>query len=121
MGGAELGLLNRRAPPVRSGAQVCNAAVQGASVGSPYVEFTPGTVVPGEYEFSVGTAGSAVLVCQTLLYALMCTDQKSTLVLRGGTHNPQAPTFDFLQSCLLPLLARMGPRCEALLLQPGEG
>ncbi|MEO1369101.1 MAG: RNA 3'-terminal phosphate cyclase, partial [Acidobacteriota bacterium] len=47
---------------------------------------------------------------QAVLPPLLLADGPSTLVLEGGTHNPQAPPFDFLERCLAPELARLGPR-----------
>ena len=64
------------------------------------------------YRFSVGTAGSATLVLQTVLPALLTAARPSTLVLEGGTHNPLAPPFDFLGRRSFPLFARMGARVE---------
>jgi RNA 3'-terminal phosphate cyclase (ATP) len=41
------------------------------------------------------------------------------LILEGGTHNPFAPPFDFLEKAFLPLVNRMGPRVTAELERPG--
>ena len=81
--------------------------------------FAPTAVKPGDYTFSVGTAGSATLVLQTVLPSLLTADGPSTLVLEGGTHNPSSPPFDFLAKAFLPLVGRMGPRVEATLERPG--
>ena len=85
-------------------------ASQGASLGSRALSFVPGTVRPGEHRFVIGTAGSGTLVLQTILPALMTAPGTSRVVLEGGTHNMQAPPFDFLQKTFLPLLGRMGPK-----------
>ena len=39
--------------------------------------------------------------------------------MEGGTHNPWAPSFDFLNLAFLPLVNRMGPRVTATLKRPG--
>ncbi len=36
----------------------------------------------------------------------------SQILLRGGTHNPRAPTFEFIQHAYLPLLTRLGYKAE---------
>jgi RNA 3'-terminal phosphate cyclase len=59
-----------------------------------------GQVVPESYRFVVGTAGSATLVLQTVLPALVMASGPSELTLEGGTHNPWAPPFDFLERYL---------------------
>lgn len=58
---------------------------------------------------SHGTAGSVTLVLQTVLVPLALADEPSELTLEGGTHNPAAPPFDFLERAFLPLFNRMGP------------
>jgi RNA 3'-terminal phosphate cyclase (ATP) len=88
-------------------------------LGSPSLEFRPGTVRADAYRFAVGTAGSTGLVAQTVLPALLTAAAPSTLTLEGGTHNPFAPPFDFLARAFLPLIERMGPRVEAALERPG--
>ena len=72
-----------------------------------------------DYRFAVGTAGSTMLVLQTVLPALLRADGRSTIELSGGTHNPFAPPFDFLARAFLPQLARMGAKVEAELVRPG--
>jgi RNA 3'-terminal phosphate cyclase (ATP) len=54
-----------------------------------------------------------------VLPALLIAAAPSQLVLEGGTHNPNAPPYDFLVQTFLPLLARMGPRVSARLARPG--
>jgi RNA 3'-terminal phosphate cyclase (ATP) len=49
----------------------------------------------------------------------LIADGPSSLVLEGGTHNPFAPPFDFLDKTFLPLVKRMGARVEATLERPG--
>jgi RNA 3'-terminal phosphate cyclase (ATP) len=39
--------------------------------------------------------------------------------LEGGTHNPFAPPYDFLEKAFVPLLARLGARVRTELIAPG--
>ena len=112
---AKPGLMRQHLTAVNAAAQVGGARVEGAQPGSRMLSFSPGRVQPGDYEFDIGTAGSTTLVLQTVLPALSIGHRASTLRLRGGTHNPHAPPFDFLQRAFLPLLERMGVRIEASL------
>src|SRR5207237_4257838 len=73
----------------------------------------------GDYTFSIETAGSAMLVLQTILPPLILASAPSKLVLEGGTHNPHAPPFDFIQRAFLPLINQMGPSVTAMLERPG--
>lgn len=102
------GLMRQHLTAVLAAAQVCGAHVEGAEIGSMTLEFMPGEIKPGDYEFAVGTAGSATLVFQTVLPALLRGATASTLVLRGGTHNSMAPPFHFLERSFVPLISKMG-------------
>jgi len=113
------GLLRQHLTAVQAAAALGNAKLTGAALGSSQLEFTPGPVAPGEYNFQVGTAGSATLVLQTVLPALLTASGPSTLNLEGGTHNPMAPSYDFLVKTFLPLLERMGAKIDTELHQPG--
>ncbi len=113
------GLLNQHLTAVRAAAEVGGAAVEGDSLRSGFLVFEPGEVRAGDYHFDVGTAGSTTLVLQTVLPALILAGGPSQLRLEGGTHNMNAPPFDFLQKAFLPLLERMGPKFEAILERPG--
>jgi RNA 3'-terminal phosphate cyclase (ATP) len=104
---------------VQAAAAVCGGVVKGAEIGSHSLIFEPQPIRPGQYQFSVGTAGSATLVLQTVLPALLIADGPSQLVLEGGTHNQWAPPFDFLARAFLPLINRMGPRVSASLERHG--
>jgi RNA 3'-terminal phosphate cyclase (ATP) len=73
----------------------------------------------GDFHFAVGTAGSATLVLQTVLVPLALAATASHLVLEGGTHNPFAPPFDFLDRTFLPAFRRMGPVVTARLERHG--
>ena len=112
------GLLKQHLTAVEAAKTVGCAEVTGAALGSQTLEFPPGPVTPGNYRFAVGTAGSATLVLQTVLPALLTASGLSTLTLEGGTHNPMAPPFDFLANAFMPLIHRMGPSVELELKAP---
>jgi len=113
------GLMRQHLAAVEAARAVSSATVLGAELGSRALSFVPQAVVPGDYRFAVGTAGSACLVLQTVAPALVTASGPSRLVLEGGTHNPKAPPFDFLARVFLPLLARMGPRVSAAIERHG--
>jgi RNA 3'-terminal phosphate cyclase (ATP) len=113
------GLLRQHLTGVEAAKTVGCAEVLGATMNSQVLEFRPGRVTPGNYRFAVGTAGSATLVLQTVLPALLTASGPSTLTLEGGTHNPMAPPFDFLARSFMPLIHRMGPSVELELRRTG--
>lgn len=113
------GLMRQHLAAVKAAAAICGAKVEGAALGSRAVSFTPGDIRPGEYRFAVGTAGSSGLVLQTVLPPLLAARGTSHVVIEGGTHNPSAPPFDFLERSFVPLLRRMGARIELKLERHG--
>lgn len=113
------GLMRQHLTAVRAAAEVGQAVVEGDAIGSQRLVFVPGEVTPGDYHFSIGTAGSTTLVLQTVLPALMVARGESKLTLEGGTHNMFAPPFDFLEKTYLPLVCRMGPRIDVKLRRAG--
>ena len=113
------GLRRQHLAAVNAAAEIAKAKVEGASLGSRELTFKPESIAAGEYQFAVGTSGSATLVLQTILPALIVAEKSSTLVLEGGTHNPHAPPFDFLQNTFLPIVNRMGPTITATLERHG--
>lgn len=113
------GLQHQHLAAVNAAVELCSADVSGNQLGSRELTFCPNLIRAGEYHFSVGTAGSCMLVLQTVLPALLMADDQSSITLEGGTHNPFAPPFDFLDRCFLKVINRLGPRVEMSLKQAG--
>ena len=113
------GLRAQHLAAVKAAAAIGDAEVDGAAIGSQDVTFRPRAVNAGAYEIDVGTAGSTGLVLQTVLPALMTAKDATSLVLRGGTHNPMAPPFEFLERAFLPAIGRLGARVGLKLDRPG--
>ena len=101
------GLMRQHLTAVRAAAEISRANVTGDEIGSTELTLAPGNVVGDDYAFSVGTAGSTTLVLQTILLPLALARKPSRIVIEGGTHNPLAPPFDFLEHAYVPLLNRM--------------
>ncbi len=118
-GRRKAGLKRQHATAVNAAATLCGGEIVGATAGSHELVFRPNTISGGDFQFSMGTAGSTMLVFQTLLPILLNAESPSTVILEGGTHNPFAPPFDFLQRAYLPHLAKMGGRVEAKLARYG--
>jgi RNA 3'-terminal phosphate cyclase (ATP) len=104
------GLQRQHLVAVQAAARISNAEITGDVLKSSDLTFNPGPVTPGTYRFSTGSAGSTTLVLQTILPALWCATEPSRLILEGGTHNPFAPPFDFLDGAFIPQIERLGPR-----------
>jgi RNA 3'-terminal phosphate cyclase (ATP) len=113
------GLLRQHLTAVRASAAVCNAEVTGAELGSTALSFRPRSVKGGEHRFAIDSAGSATLVLQTIVYALLRAPEPSVVTIEGGTHNSSAPPFDFLERCWAPAMRAMGVSIELDLGRPG--
>jgi RNA 3'-terminal phosphate cyclase (ATP) len=113
------GLKRQHLTAVLAAAEIGGAHVVGAELGSQKLRFEPHHVRSGDHRFAIGTAGSTTLVLQTLLPALLTAAGPSTLTLSGGTHNPLAPSFDFLARVFAPVLRQMGVGVDLQLVRYG--
>ena len=114
------GLMRQHLTAVLAAAELGNAELRGAALESSRLTFTPRRKVEaGNYEFRIGTAGSTMLVLQTVLAPLMLAAGPSRVTLEGGTHNPLAPPIDFIRLAYARVLGQMGVTVEAVLERPG--
>src|SRR5207302_1465888 len=58
------GLMRQHLTAVQAATQISCADVSGAAIGSSRLDFRPGRVKAGQYQFDVGSAGSTTLVLQ---------------------------------------------------------
>jgi len=107
-GRAKPGLRRQHVACVEALAKLCGATVHGAKVDSKYLELVPGPIAGGELAIDIGTSGSTTLVVQTILVPAIVAGHPLRATIRGGTHNPMAPPFEFLERVFLPHLRAMG-------------
>jgi RNA 3'-terminal phosphate cyclase (ATP) len=101
---------------VLAAAAVCRADLRGGEIGSTEILFTPHEKAPSarSFEFDVakvsrgGSAGSVILVLQTVLLPLAFSRGSVDLALMGGTHVAWSPPYDYFAEVYLPTLSRMG-------------
>jgi RNA 3'-terminal phosphate cyclase (ATP) len=113
------GLASHHLAALRAAAAVCNAEMSGDQLGSTSVSFRPRAIRAGEHRFAVGSAGSATLVLQTIVPALLRAAETSTVIIEGCTHSSGAPSFEFLARSWVPAMSRMGVSVEVSLERPG--
>jgi RNA 3'-terminal phosphate cyclase (ATP) len=102
------GLRPQHLTAVKALKEICCAEVEGLAIDSRRIVFRPGRVKPGNYFFDVGTAGSVTLILQALLLPLALVSGPSRIRLRGGTHVPWSPPYQYLSEVFLPTLGGMG-------------
>jgi len=103
------GLLPQHLTGIRAAAEICRAHIEGASLGSEKLRFYPSEIRDGEYEFNVaeerGSAGATSLVFQTIV-PILVKRGKGEVLVKGGTHVPFSPIFDYMEGVLFETLRR---------------
>ncbi len=113
------GLMRQHLACIYAAKEVCSAKVVNAELGSQSVTFIPGDITAGKFHFSVGSAGSTTLIFQTIFLALTQTNEISDVTFEGGTHNPFAPSYDYLIECFKPMVEKLGYKFDAHLENAG--
>lgn len=106
------GLMPQHLVCIKAAQLISGAEVSGDNLGSTELLFKPNEVKGGDFLFDIGTAGSTSLVLQTLIPSLIFSDTKSTITLKGGTHVPFSPSYDYVAYVFLSLLKEMGLRVD---------
>jgi len=103
------GLKHQHLEAVLTAAKLCNAKVQGATLGSRELWFTPKQIKGGNIEAEIETAGSIpMLLLATLPICLFADNPVHLHVAKGGTDTTHAPTINYMREVLLPALKQMG-------------
>ncbi|MCS7386162.1 MAG: RNA 3'-terminal phosphate cyclase [archaeon GB-1867-005] len=123
--GEELRIFNIRAkrkPPglrlqhlksVLTAANLCNAVVEGASVGSCELHFKPDRIRGGYYKVEIGSAGSIPMLFLAVLPICAFADRPVEIhVINGGTDVHMSPTINYLKHVLLPVLSWLGLQAD---------
>ncbi|MGB2820602.1 MAG: RNA 3'-terminal phosphate cyclase [Phycisphaerae bacterium] len=113
------GLRPQHLAAIRAAAATCNAELAGAEIGSMDITFRPGELRAGQYRFDIGTAGSAILVLQTVIPALVLAEGDSDVTVTGGTHNPLAPCFEYLRDVFAVLASAANIQMHVEMMRPG--
>lgn len=98
---------------------ICRGTLEGAEIGSRELVFRPGKIVGGKYEFNISTAGSTVLVAQTILPILFSAKKKSSITIIGGTHVLKSPGWDYFSEVFIPAIRLFGAKIKGELIESG--
>ncbi len=101
------GLMPQHLSAVNIMALISGASVKGAEYGSTELTFYPKNIKPGNYFYDIGTAGSTMLVLQTILPCLIFLKDRSYITLRGGTHVPMSPSYHYIEGVFTKILKRL--------------
>ncbi len=97
---------------VRALSAISSAEVDGDSIGSSSLLFSPGSARGGVFSFDTGTAGSITLIMQALLPVMVFSGGHFRVSISGGTDVAWSPPIDHTRNVLLPVLASAGAVIE---------
>jgi RNA 3'-terminal phosphate cyclase (ATP) len=96
--------------------RIGDAQVQGDVLQSLSLRFSPQETKGGDFTFDVAekkrSAGSTLLVLQTLFLPLSHCNNGSNIKVLGGTHVPWSPPFDYLKEIFVPMLMKIGIKID---------
>jgi len=113
------GLKPQHLMTLKAVAELCKAETKGLEVGSGEVEFKPGRLRSGSFEFNIGTAGSCSLLLQCAAPVAAYADGPINIRVRGGTAVRWSPPMTIVQHVVWAGLRKMGFTGEARVLRDG--
>ena len=111
------GLKAQHLAAISAVADLYNADLRGAKIGSKEIYFTPKELSSNSLKIKIKTAGSVGLVLQTLFLA-SCKKLKIEIE-GGGTSGKWAPSVIYLQHVFLKTLKRFGFRADIKIIRHG--
>lgn len=107
------GLRPQHLASVHALAQLCAASLEGDTIDSRELLFSPRRIIARDLKVDVATAGSITLMLQALLPAVVHTGAPIMIDFAGGgTDTARAPTLDYFQHVFLWFLKRIGIAVE---------
>ncbi|MCK4583200.1 RNA 3'-phosphate cyclase, partial [Candidatus Bathyarchaeota archaeon] len=106
------GLRPQHLMTLRAAAELTEAELRGAELGSTTVTFKPKKIRGGNYRFDIGTAGSVTLLLQCLAPIAAYADRRVELHITGGTAVRWSPPTPFLENIVWRAFDAMGLRCS---------
>ncbi len=113
------GLKPQHLTTLQAVAKLCAAETRGLEIGSLEIEFHPGRLRGGSFDFDIGTAGSCSLLLQCAAPAAAYADGPIHLRVKGGTAVRWSPPMTIVQRVVWEGLRRMGFQGEVRVLREG--
>ncbi len=103
------GLAAQHLAGLLAAAELCDAGLEGAALGSQEVLFKPGEIKKTELKLEIETAGSVGLVLQTLQLACLAAREPVRIKIEGGgTFGKWAPPLPYFELVNFAILKRFG-------------
>ena len=106
------GLKAQHLTGVKAVAEICNAKISGAEVGSTEITFEPGKIKGGTYDWNIGTAGSVTLVLQALMPAILFSKKEFSISVTGGTNVTTSPPVEYFQHIFCDYMLKIGAKIK---------
>ncbi len=113
------GLAAQHLTAARAVRSICRGILSHCEIGSTEIVFEPGEIFGGRYEFNIGTAGSVILVAQTILPILLFASKPSTVRIIGGTHVMKSPSYDYFEKVFIPAISLFGAIAKSRIIRSG--
>ncbi len=107
-GRREPGLKPQHLQAIVSASLVCGGTLFGAEVGSTQIEYVPGSPKNIVTNVDTHTAGSVVLISQTLVPISILCHKDLEVTIIGGTEVSNSPTIDYLVRVVIPVYRLLG-------------
>lgn len=102
------GLRPQHLNAVKAFMEISNSKARNLRLNSEEIEFYPGEMRRNHLTLNIGTAGSTILVIQTLLPFLIWKNKEFRMKLTGGTDTKFAPTSSYFHNVFLNFLEKIG-------------
>lgn len=113
------GLSAQHLTAVKAVRSICRGTLSNCEIKSMEFTFEPGEIYGGKYKFNIGTAGSVILVAQTILPILIFASKPSIIRIIGGTHVMKSPCYDYFEKVFLPAINMFGVDAHSHLFRSG--
>ncbi|WP_455368458.1 RNA 3'-terminal phosphate cyclase [[Eubacterium] cellulosolvens] len=113
------GLRAQHLNAVKAIGKLTSAEIEGLTLGSNQITFTPRVSIGGNLTIDVGTAGSTSLVLQALMPVMAFSPEPVSLEVNGGTNNSKAPAIEYIQNIVMPIISKMGYQGSVDLIRRG--
>ena len=115
------GLAQQHITAIKAVSRLCNGKYSELKPRIKTVEFDPGRIRAGRFEFDIGTAGSISLVLQACILPLIFSSLKEhvEIIIRGGTDVNWSPPIDHFRLVFLKLIENIGVQAKIMVINRG--
>ena len=114
------GLMPQHLLGIQALVQLCQGKLEGDTLGSQEIKFSPGEAYQNKISINIPTAGSITLVLQALIPPALSAPSPVKIIFDGGaTDTFFSPTIDHFQYVFLKILEKMGGKLEINILKRG--